>query len=63
MTHPLGWDLPAGAANDPRAPWNDPGHHPRCPQHEDNLVDGSDEEPECTCQDLDEEDHHDKEER
>lgn len=24
MVHPLGWDLPAGAANDKNAPFNEP---------------------------------------
>jgi len=34
MRNPFGWDLPAGAAGDPRAPWNEPDdeHHPDCPQ-------------------------------
>lgn len=36
MRDNLGWDLPAGAAGDPNAPWNQSEeHHPRCPQHED----------------------------
>jgi len=28
MTDPFGWDYPAGAENDPRAPYNDPGDPP-----------------------------------
>ena len=32
----FGWDLPAGAANDPNAPWNDEGHHRSCDAHEDS---------------------------
>ena len=33
---PFGWDYPAGAANDPNAPWNQcDDHHPSCPQNGD----------------------------
>ena len=51
MRDPLGWDYPAGAENDPRAPWNDPGHHSACPAHEDAAVIWSEcgGEDECIC--------------
>jgi hypothetical protein len=33
---PFGWDYPAGAENDPNAPWNQTDeHHSECPAHED----------------------------
>ena len=35
MSSPFGWDLPAGAASDPNAPWNDEGHDESCPCHDD----------------------------
>lgn len=31
----LGWDYPAGAEHDPRAPWNERDHYSSCPAHED----------------------------
>lgn len=37
-----GWNLPDDVSdNDPRAPWNEPSHDERCPQHEDY-------EPDCS---------------
>lgn len=35
MRDGLGWDLPAGAANDPNAPWNEEDHAKACPASED----------------------------
>lgn len=36
MRNPFGWDYPAGAENDPNAPWNQSDeHHSYCPCHED----------------------------
>ena len=31
MRNPFGWDYPAGAANDPNAPWNEKDHASACP--------------------------------
>ena len=45
MPDPLGWDLPAGAASDPRAPWNAPEHAEGCPEHPD-----APERCDCGCQ-------------
>ena len=38
MKNPFGWDYPAGAANDPNAPWNQGDDHCPycCPAHEDS---------------------------
>lgn len=55
MRSPFGWDLPAGAASDPRAPWNAQEHYKGCPQHEDaDEVDecGGHNEQDCVCADI-----------
>lgn len=41
--HPFGWDYPAGAENDPNAPWNQTeDHYPTCKTQKD-------EEADCDC--------------
>lgn len=56
--HPFGWDLPAGAANDPRAPYNQPDT-PECVScgNDDAFTDGCAKHagpvcPACRCPDC-----------
>ena len=54
MIHgPFGWDYPAGAENDPRAPWNQPDQ-PQCEicgiEYQEFDDDGIADETSCDCQ-------------
>ena len=62
MKNPFGYWYPAGAENDPNAPWNEEDHAPACPLNEEWQCDKCKIEDledcphgeECICAQLDE---------